>query len=215
MDPSETVLARERMVARQLEARGIRDRRVLEAMRRVPRELFVPPALTRAAYEDSPLPIGQDQTISQPYIVALTAEAARLSPGDRVLDVGTGSGYAAAVLAAMGVEVWSVEFVPELAERARAALSAAGAEVRVVTGDGSVGLPEQAPFDAIVCAAAGTEIPAPWREQLADGGRIVAPLEDASGRQRLVRLTRRGDREQRDDLGEVRFVPLRGAHGSR
>lgn len=114
----------------------------------------------------------------------------------------------------MGVEVWSVELVPELAERARAALSAAGAEVRVVTGDGSLGLPERAPFDAIVCAAAGTEIPSPWRDQLAEGGRIVGPLEDAAGRQRLVRLTRRGGREQRDDLGEVRFVPLRGAHGS-
>ena len=217
MCPSESapshVRARERMVARHLEARGIRDRRVLDAMRAVPRELFVPHALADDAYADAPLPIGHGQTISQPYIVALTAEAARLSPGERVLDVGTGSGYAAAVYAAMGAEVWSIELLPELAERARASLAAAGSSgVRVVTGDGSRGLPEHAPFDAIVAAAAGARIPPPWRDQLADGGRIVAPLEDRWGEQRLIHLMRHGDREEIDDLGEVRFVPLRGEH---
>lgn len=197
------------MVRRQLEGRGIRDPRVLDAMRRVPREMFVPADLAREAYIDAPLPIGHGQTISQPYIVALMAEAAGLAPGDRVLDVGTGSGYAAAVYAAVGAEVWSIERVPALAERAREALAAAGAErVRVVIGDGSLGLPDHAPFDAILAAAAGRRIPAPWPEQLTDAGRIVMPLEDRWGAQRLVRVTRRGDLE---DLGEVRFVPLHGA----
>jgi len=197
------------MVRRQLEARGIRDPRVLAAMRRVPREMFVPADLAREAYIDAPLPIGHGQTISQPYIVALMAEAAGLAPGDRVLDVGTGSGYAAAVYAAVGAEVWSIERVSTLAERAREALAAAGAErVRVVIGDGALGLPEHAPFDAILAAAAGRRIPAPWPEQLTDAGRIVMPIEDRWGAQRLVRVTRRGDLE---DLGEVRFVPLHGA----
>lgn len=206
--------ARERMVARHLRARGIRDARVLEAMARVPRELFVPDHLADDAYADSPLPIGHGQTISQPFIVALTAEAARISPGDRVLDVGTGSGYAATVYAAMGARVWSVEYVPELAEAARAALDAASAaHVRVVVGDGSRGLPEHAPFDAILSAAAASDIPPPWRAQLADGGRIVMPRERHAGWQQLVRVTRRGDREEPDDLGPVRFVPLRGEHG--
>lgn len=206
--------ARARMIERHLRARGIEDERVLDAMARVPRELFVPDHLAAEAYADSPLPIGHGQTISQPYIVALTAEAARLSPGDRVLDVGTGSGYAASVYAAMGAEVWSVELVPELAARARAALGRAGfPHVRVVTADGSLGLPAHAPFDAILAAAAGAEIPPPWLAQLAEGGRIVLPVERHAGWQRLLRVTRRGDREEREDLGAVRFVPLRGAHG--
>lgn len=198
-----------------LEARGIRDRRVLEAMAHVPRELFVPAAAAAEAYADSPLAIGHGQTISQPYIVALTAEAARIGPGDRVLEVGTGSGYAAAVYAAMGAEVWSIEYVPELAQDARRALTAAGfASVGVVTGDGTLGLPERAPFDAILAAAAGPDIPGPWIEQLTDGGRIVMPLERHAGWQQLVRVTRLGDDVTMDDLGAVRFVPLRGAHGT-
>jgi protein-L-isoaspartate(D-aspartate) O-methyltransferase len=197
-----------------IRARGIRDERVLEAMAAVPRERFLPASVAADAYADSPLPIGHGQTISQPYIVALTAEAARIGPGDRVLDVGTGSGYAAAVYAAMGAEVWSVEYVPALAEQAAAALRSAGyGAVRVITGDGTLGLPEHAPFDAIVAAAAGPEIPDPWIRQLADGGRIVMPLERRLGWQQLVRVTRRGDDTAIDDLGAVRFVPLRGEHG--
>ncbi len=204
------------MVALHLRARGIHDRRVLDAMARVPRELFVPPRLVEDAYADSPLPIGSGQTISQPYVVALTAEAAGISPGDRVLDVGTGSGYAAAVYAAMGAEVLSVEYVPELAEQARRALTAAGfGGVDVLTGDGSRGLPARAPFDAILSAAAGDEIPPPWVEQLTDGGRIVMPLESGAGWQRLVRLTHLAGRDLIDDFGAVRFVPLRGEHGMR
>ncbi|GAB3278766.1 protein-L-isoaspartate(D-aspartate) O-methyltransferase [Microbacterium lacusdiani] len=207
---------RREMIEWHLEARGIRDRRVLDAMDRVPRERFVPEHLARDAYSDSPLPIEHGQTISQPYIVALTAEAGRISPGDRVLDVGTGSGYAAAVYAAMGAEVWSIEYVAELAATGRRALDAAGFErVRVASGDGTLGLADAAPFDAILAAAAGPEIPAPWLDQLADGGRIVMPLERGLGWQQLIRLIRRGDEYDLDDLGAVRFVPLRGEHGLR
>lgn len=197
-----------------LQARGIEDPRVLEAMGSVPRERFLPPHLVRDAYADSPLSIGHGQTISQPYIVALTAEAGRIRPGDRVLDVGTGSGYAAAVYAAMGAEVWSIEYVPELADQARRALDDAGfSRVHVAVGDGTLGMPDRAPFDAILAAAAGHEVPEPWLDQLADGGRIVMPVERIFGWQQLIRLTRRGDDWDRDDLGGVRFVPLRGAHG--
>lgn len=207
---------RQVMLEWHIRARGIEDPRVLEAMAAVPRERFLPPSVAADAYADSPLPIGHGQTISQPYIVALTAEAGLLKPGDRVLDVGTGSGYAAAVYAAIGAEVWSIEFVPELAERARAALTAAAVEhVHVVTGDGTMGLPDHAPFDAILAAAAGPDIPAPWIDQLADGGRIVMPLERNLGWQQLVRVTRHGDETTLDDLGAVRFVPLRGEHGLR
>jgi protein-L-isoaspartate(D-aspartate) O-methyltransferase len=205
---------REVMLEWHLRARGIRDPRVLDAMGAVPRERFLPRSVAADAYADSPLPIGYGQTISQPYIVALTAEAGRVRPGDRVLDVGTGSGYAAAVYAAIGAEVWSIEYVPELADRARAALRDVP-RVHVVTGDGTLGLPDRAPFDAILAAAAGPDIPAPWIDQLADGGRIVMPLERTTGWQQLVRLTRRGDATALDDLGAVRFVPLRGAHGLR
>ncbi len=205
---------RELMLEWHIRARGIRDARVLEAMAAVPRERFLPASVAADAYADSPLPIGHGQTISQPYIVALTAEAARIGPGDRVLDIGTGSGYAAAVYAAMGADVWSVEYVPALAEQAAAALQSAGyGAVRVITGDGTLGLPDHAPFDAIVAAAAGPEIPDPWIRQLADGGRIVMPLERRLGWQQLVRVTRRGDDTAIDDLGAVRFVPLRGEHG--
>lgn len=209
---SDRAAEREVMLEWHIRGRGIRDPRVLDAMAAVPRERFLPPSVAADAYADSPLPIGHGQTISQPYIVALTAEAGRVQPGDRVLDVGTGSGYAAAVYAAMGAEVWSIEFVPELAEQARRALADL-ADVHVVTGDGTLGLPEQAPFDAILAAAAGPDIPAPWIDQLADGGRIVMPLERNPGWQQLVRVTRHGDDTTLDDLGAVRFVPLRGAHG--
>lgn len=216
-DPAgERAAERQTMLEWHLRARGIRDPRVLDAMGRVPRELFVPAAVLADAYADSPLPLGHGQTISQPYIVALTAEAALLRPGDCVLDVGTGSGYAAAVYAAAGARVWSIEYIPALAEQARRALDAAGCgEVEVTTGDGTLGLPELAPFDAILAAAAGSEIPRPWVDQLAEGGRIVMPLERGWGWQQLIRATRTGDELAIDDLGGVRFVPLRGAHGLR
>lgn len=205
---------REEMARRHLAARGIRDPRVLDAMRRVPRERFLPARLAGEAYADHPLPIAGGQTISQPYIVALTAEAGRLGAGDRVLDVGTGSGYAAAVYAELAGEVWSVERIPALAETARGALGAAGyGRVRVVTGDGTLGLPEHAPYDAILAAAAGPEVPEPWIEQLADGGRIVMPVEREAGWQQLVRVTRDGDIVREEALGAVRFVPLYGEHG--
>ncbi|QTX06129.1 protein-L-isoaspartate(D-aspartate) O-methyltransferase [Agromyces archimandritae] len=204
------------MVAWTIEARGIRDPAVIAAMRSVPREAFVPASIAGEAYADHPLPIGSGQTISQPYIVALTAEAARLTAGDRVLDVGTGSGYAAAVYAHIAREVVSVEVVPELADRARAALAAAGVgNVRVVTGDGTLGVPENAPYDAILAAAAGPGIPEPWIGQLAQGGRIVMPLERGDGWQQLVRATLGDDGLEVAELGGVRFVPLIGEHGIR
>jgi protein-L-isoaspartate(D-aspartate) O-methyltransferase len=196
-------------VDRQLCRRGIRDGRVLEAMARVPRELFVPAELREHAYEDGPLPLPFDQTVSQPYMVALTCEALGLTGGERVLDVGTGSGYAAAVLAELAREVHTIERIPELAESARRALLAAGYDrVAVHVGDGSLGLPAEAPFDAIAVAAAARELPpALWR-QLADQGRIALPLETGRRAQRLCAL-------QRTPLGPrliasvpARFVPL-------
>ncbi|WP_286308869.1 protein-L-isoaspartate(D-aspartate) O-methyltransferase [Agromyces mangrovi Wang et al. 2018] len=205
---------REDMIAWHLEPRGIREPAVLDAMRAVPREAFLPARLRGEAYADHPLPIGDGQTISQPYVVALTAQAARIRPGDRVLEVGTGSGYAAAVLARLAGEVWSVERVPGLAAGAVDALAAAGVRnVHVVTGDGTLGLPDHAPFDAIVAAAAGPDVPLPWLDQLADGGCIVMPLEQGGG-QHLVRVTRPGTGEPViERLESVRFVPLVGEHG--
>ncbi|WP_353809343.1 protein-L-isoaspartate(D-aspartate) O-methyltransferase [Agromyces sp. SYSU T00194] len=203
------------MIAWQLEPRGIRDRAVLAAMRAVPREAFLPDRLRESAYADHPLPIGDGQTISQPYVVALTAQAARIRPGHRVLEVGTGSGYAAAVLGRLADEVWTVERVPELAAGAAEALAATGAgNVHVVTGDGTRGLAEHAPYDAIVAAAAGPDVPPPWLEQLAAGGRIVMPLARGRSGQQLVRLTRRGLGDPDIEVLEsVRFVPLVGEHG--
>lgn len=165
------------MVERQLRRRGIRDPRVLDAMGRVPRELFVPEGQRRHAYQDEPLPIGHGQTISQPFMVALVCQEASVRPGHLVLDVGTGSGYQAAVLAALGARVVSIERIAALAEAARDALTAAGAaQVEVVVGDGSLGLPERAPFDRIVVAAAAPEVPRGLVAQLARNGRLVIPV---------------------------------------
>jgi protein-L-isoaspartate(D-aspartate) O-methyltransferase len=201
--------ARGRMVSRDLAARGISDPRVLEAMGVVPRELFVPDDLVDLAYEDRALPIEEGQTISQPYIVALTVEALRLSGAERVLDVGTGSGYAAAVLGRLAVQVWGIERHELLVDRARANLAAAGADnVTVVHGDGMLGHPADAPYDAIAVAAAAAEIPTALVEQLAEGGRLVIPVGRDGGAQELVRLTRVGDRIERENLLPVRFVPL-------
>jgi len=203
------------MVARQLEARGIRDARVIEAMKRIPRHAFVAAAMRREAYEDSPLPIEEGQTISQPYIVALMLEAARLGAGDRMLEVGAGSGYASAVAAQLVAHVDAVERHARLVELARARLARLGiANVDIHVGDGSAGWPSGAPYDAIVVAAAGPRVPAALREQLAVGGRLVIPVASGYGAQRLVLVERRGDADwHEDDLGGVMFVPLVGAQG--
>ena len=200
--------ARARMVREQLERRGIRDARVLEAMERVPRHELVPAELREHAYEDRPLPIGEGQTISQPYIVAAMSEAAALRGGEKVLEVGTGSGYQAAVLAELGAQVYTIELEPTLAERARADLERLGYRVQARTGDGYAGWPEAAPFDAIVVTAAPDHVPQPLLEQLAPGGRLVIPV-GGQGAQELLRLTRSADGVVREELLPVRFVPLR------
>ncbi len=206
---------RERMVTEQIAARGIRDERVLHAMRAVPREEFVLKHSRSSAYEDHPLAIGDGQTISQPYIVALTLEAAQLERAGRVLDVGTGSGYAAAVLAEIVDEVVSIERHEGLAASASLVLDRLGyTNIEVVVGDGTLGWPGRAPYDAIVAAAAAPRVPAPWPDQLREGGRIVMPVGTPGFGQRLQRITRTADGPlQVDDLGGVTFVPLIGAHG--
>ena len=214
-DDANTLQQRGWMVTHQLEARGIRDARVIEAMRRIPRHAFVAAAMRREAYDDTPLPIEEGQTISQPYIVALMLEAARLGAGDRMLEVGAGSGYASAVAAQLAAHVDAVERHQRLVELARERLARlAITNVDVHVGDGSAGWPNGAPFDAIVVAAAGPRVPEPLREQLAVGGRLVIPVASGFGAQRLVLVERRGDAEWReDDLGGVMFVPLVGAQG--
>ena len=206
---------RERMVARQLADRGIVDARVLEAMRRVPRERFVAPALRREAYDDGPLPIGVGQTISQPYIVALMIEAAQIGPDDRVLEVGAGSGYAAAVISLIARRVYAIERHERLADRARALLERLGYRtVELRCGDGSAGWPEAVPFDSILVAAGGPDVPPALRAQLVVGGRLVMPVGPDSHRQRLVKITRTGEGSFREaDLGGVSFVPLIGVQG--
>ena len=200
--------ARARMVARQLRRRGLSDERVLEAMGRVPREAFVPPEIAGHAYDDAALPIGEGQTISQPYIVAAMCELLELDGSEHVLDVGTGSGYAAAVLDELAGSVVSIEIVPELAERARAALARTGhGRVEVRVGDGRLGVPDRAPFDAIAVAAASDAVPAPLLAQLETGGRLVAPL-GGSGGQRLVRLLKTAHGVEETRSVACRFVPL-------
>ncbi|EMI56581.1 protein-L-isoaspartate(D-aspartate) O-methyltransferase [Rhodopirellula sallentina] len=198
-----------------LRGKGIHDRRILDAIGRVRRDAFVPDELKEAAYHDIPLPIGQGQTISQPLVVAWMADAMELQPTDHVLDVGTGSGYAAAVMSLLCATVHSVERIPELAQRAKARLIAEGYEnVSVRCGDGHQGWPEHAPFDGICIAAAGREIPAALRDQLVIGGRIIAPLGNDRSSQTLYRLTRTDEHQfKREKLGKVRFVPLIGAAG--
>ncbi len=206
---------RDRMVTLHLAGRGISDRRVLEAMASVPREAFVPNELEEFAYEDSPLPIGKGQTISQPYIVALMVEAAKIEPGDRVLEIGTGSGYAAAVASRIADHVYTIERHPALAKSARRHLAELGyRNVVVIEGDGTLGWPDAAPYDAIIVTAAGPAIPEPLREQLKLGGRLIIPVGDDQGLQQLVRVMRVSETEyQEEGLGEVRFVPLLGEHG--
>jgi protein-L-isoaspartate(D-aspartate) O-methyltransferase len=202
--------ARARMVREQLVARGIRDARVLEAMGRVPRHELVPEGVRGEAYEDGPLPIGQGQTISQPYIVAAMSEAAALSGSERVLEVGTGSGYQAAVLSALAREVYTIELEPELAARAKRDLARIGCtNVHTRTGDGYRGWPEAAPFDAILVTAAPDHVPPDLIAQLATGGRLVIPV-GGSFDQDLWLYTKTAQGVERKHLLPVRFVPLRG-----
>jgi len=211
---------RERMVVLQLEARGIRDPETLRAMRTVPREQFVPAESRNRAYADGALSIGDGQTISQPFIVALTTEALGLAgwrtdhPDERprVLDVGAGSGYQAAVLAEMGAEVIAIELNPTLAQGARARLADLGYRVTFEVGDGGEGVPGRAPYAGIVVAAAAPDVPQPLLEQLDDGGALVIPVGDRST-QVLIAVVRRGTDLVRRDLEPVVFVPLLGRYG--
>jgi len=201
--------ARETMVADQIASRGVRDARTLAAMRKVPRHLFVPRELQRDAYVDGPLPIGQGQTISQPYIVAFMTEALKLLGGETVLEVGTGSGYQAAVLAEIASRVYSIEIVTALADEARERLRRLGYErVSVRAGDGYAGWPEKAPFDAIMVTAAAPYVPEPLKTQLKDGGRLILPVGDDE--QELMVVTRRGEKFDESRVLGVRFVPMTG-----
>jgi protein-L-isoaspartate(D-aspartate) O-methyltransferase len=204
---------RQAMVEKQLRRRGIRDERVLRAMARVPRHEFVPPQLRDLAYSDEPLGIGAGQTISQPYIVASMTAALRLSGSEKVLEVGTGSGYQAAVLSLVAKEVYSVESLEELAKSAAERLERLGLHnVHVHFGDGTLGLKEMAPFDAILVAAAAPAVPRPLLEQLADGGRMIVPV-GSEEQQYLVLVTRRGTEFLQERREGCRFVPLVGAYG--
>lgn len=200
-----------RMVDEQIASRGVRDERVLEAMRKVPRDEFVPTRLRDLAFEDSPLPIGHDQTISQPYIVALMTEAAHVKPGTRVLEVGTGSGYQAAVLAELGGEVYTIEIVEPLARSAEERLRRLGyGRVKVRAGDGYGGWPEHAPFDAIVVTAAPPKIPPALEAQLAPGGRLVIPVGHWSQDLMVIERDRTTGKLSRKTIEAVRFVPMTG-----
>jgi protein-L-isoaspartate(D-aspartate) O-methyltransferase len=202
------------MVEQQLRPRGIHDQRVLEAMREVPRHEFVPVQNRDESYEDRPLPIGYEQTISQPLTVAYMIQALQLSGGERVMDVGTGSGYAAAVISRIVREVHSVERIPQLAKTASERLAALGYDnIHVHVSDGTLGLPSDSPYDAIVVAAGGTQLPPPYVDQLADNGRIVIPLGDRNDGQRLMRFTKRAGKVWEEDLGAFAFVPLLGQFG--
>ncbi len=201
------------MAEEQLRGRGIRDPRVLEVMTEIPRHLFVPPDRRAEAYADSPVPIGEGQTISQPYIVALMLEQLRLRPGLKVLEIGTGSGYQTALLAQIGVKVFSVERVPDLAEDARwrlEELGAAGVQIRV--GDGSLGWPEEAPFDRIIVTASAPQLPPALIGQLAPGGILLAPIGEGIS-QTLVAAEREGGRVRTRSICECVFVPLIGSQG--
>lgn len=206
---------REEMVEFQIRARGVRDERVLAAMRKIARHLFVPKGYERFAYEDRPLPIGEGQTISQPYIVAVMTEQLELKPQDRVLEVGTGSGYQAALLAELAGTVVSIERLASLADRAQQNLAQAGVTgVKVVVGDGTEGYPPEAPYDAVIVTAASPSVPDPLIDQLAEGGRLIAPIGPREC-QDLVKLVKREGKVERIPLGGVCFVPLIGQFGWR
>ncbi len=206
--------SRERMVREQIEARGVTDQRVLNAMLKAPRHLFVEEALAVQAYGDHPLPIGHGQTISQPYIVALMSELLDTQPGMKVLEVGLGSGYQSAVLAEMGLEVFSIERVREVFLQARERLYALGYySIKVKNDDGTLGWPEEAPFDRILVTAGGPAIPRPLIDQLADPGRMVIPVGKSRRQQELVILRKEMGIIIKENKGEVAFVDLVGEHG--
>ena len=206
-------IERAAMVERQLRSRGISQQPILDAFLEVPREAFISEDYAGIAYDDRPLPIGSGQTISQPYVVALMIQAAGVKRGDRVLEVGAGSGYAAAILGQIAAEVFAIERVEEFVPAAQERMQRLGYEnVRVFHGDGTLGLPEEAPFDAILVAASGSHVPDALIQQLAPGGRIVMPVGDPGWVQKLIKVTRGPtDRLITEDLGAVRFVPLIGA----
>jgi protein-L-isoaspartate(D-aspartate) O-methyltransferase len=210
-----TTQTRMRMVEKQIAGRGVSSELVLNAMRRVPREVFVPEAVRELAYQDSPLSIGEGQTISQPYIVASMVEALGLNGGEKVLEIGTGSGYAAAVVAEIAAQVYTIERIEELAQSARTTLNENGYEkVQVIHADDTLGWPEQAPYDAIVVTAGGPEVPESLKSQLKTGGRLVIPVGKDLYNQKLIRVTRVSQSEFRsEDLEYVRFVPLIGEEG--
>lgn len=213
MDLVREDLLRHRMVEEQIRRRGVRDERVLSAMGDVPRHLFVPMEIRRLAYADEPLPIGEGQTISQPYIVAEMTAALRLTGTEKVLEIGTGSGYQTAILARLCREVVTVERLPSLSSEAERRLATMDVEnVTFVIGDGSLGCPAHAPFDRILSAAASPSIPDPWLAQLSEEGIIVLPVGDRF-EQALTRVTRSGGRSVTDVLGGCRFVPLVGMYG--
>ncbi|MFW5890551.1 MAG: protein-L-isoaspartate(D-aspartate) O-methyltransferase [Marinilabiliaceae bacterium] len=200
---------REEMVQSQVRARGVKDGKVLEAMRTVPRHLFVPEKMASLAYSDRPLAIGHEQTISQPFIVAFMTEALDFDTGDKVLEIGSGSGYQAAVLAEMGAEVWTIEIVPELAEMAENNLKEAGYEnVHVKRGDGYKGWPEEAPFDAVIITAAPESIPDALVEQLREGGNMVLPVGAVNSVQTLKKVKKKDGKLNQETLIPVRFVPM-------
>jgi protein-L-isoaspartate(D-aspartate) O-methyltransferase len=205
-------LARHKMVTEQLDERGVHDPRVLEAMDWVPRHEFVPDKLLNQAYNDRALPIGHEQTISQPYTVAFMCQEAHVAAGDRVLEIGTGSGYGAAVLSLLSHEVHTIERIEALHESARDRLMRLGYEnVHCHLDDGSLGLPSEAPFDAIIVAAGAETLPEAFHDQLADGGRLIIPIGPLA-HQQMFRLTRQGNDFLRDDLGAFGFVPLVSGH---
>ncbi len=200
---------REYMVSTQIRDRGVKDQRVLAAMAKVPREEFVPADQRPHAYEDRPLPIGEDQTISQPYIVALMTELLELKRGDKVLEIGTGSGYQAAILAELTPNVYTIEILPKLAQRAEQTLRRLGyTTVKVKTGDGYLGWPEHAPFDAIIVTCAPEQVPEPLQQQLAEGGRMVIPVGPQGVSQTLYVLTKRAGKLEQRSVIPVRFVPM-------
>lgn len=213
LDDERSISLRREMVEKQIRARGIRSERVLAAMLAVPRHVFISEEPVEAAYADRPLGIGEEQTISQPYMVAAMAEALDLRGGEKVLDVGTGSGYSAAVLSMLATTVFTIETHAPLADRARRALELIGCgNVSMRTGDGSAGWPEAAPFDAISVAAAAPSVPQPLIEQLAEGGRLAIPIGD-SNEQELVLLRKHGTEIISKNLTNCRFVPLTGQFG--
>ncbi len=208
--------ARERMVTEQIVARGISDQAVISAMRKVPRHLFVPGEYISEAYEDNPLPIGYGQTISQPYIVALMTEVIKAGKGDKILEIGTGSGYQAAVLAELGARVYTIEIVPELAESSASVLRETGyTDIVTKYGDGYIGWPEFAPFDAIIVTAAPREIPRPLIDQLADNGRMVIPVGPPAAVQELILVEKSNGVIVRSRISFVRFVPFRRLSGDK